>query len=183
MMIWIVIAFQLLLIIALVVLIVRLLLIIFFVHRRLPFLPSSRRVGTAMLDAGVWANARVVMDLGSGTGTLLARICHRYPSLTSIGIERSLLLVVISRVRFLFVRNRPHIIHASFFNTSVAEADIIVGFWITALMPPLLKKFEQECRPGVIILSNLFRLLPSPLFRESSIPVGTRHNVWVYERL
>lgn len=182
-MIWIVIAFQLLLIVALVVLIVQLLLIIFFVHRRLPFLPSSRRVGTAILDADVWTSARVVMDLGSGTGTLLARIQRHHPTVTCIGVEHSLLLVLLSRVRFMFTQHRPRIIHASFFNTSVAEADIIVGFWITALMPQLLKKFEKECRPGVVILSNLFRLPPSPLFRESSILVGPRHNVWVYERL
>lgn len=181
-MLWIVVAIQLVLVVALLLLIIRLFIVLFFSHRHLPFLPSSRRVVNAMLAAPVWAGAKVVMDLGSGTGTLLARIRSRYPTVKCIGVEHSFLLVVLSRLRFLFFRHRPQIVHSSFFDPSVVEADVIVGFWITEFMPQLLKKFEEECRPGTIILSNLFRLPPSPQFRESFIPISQRHSVWVYER-
>ncbi len=177
--IWLIIAFQVLLVIAMVFLVFRLALIMIFAHAYLPFLPSSIRVKRALAKSGVLAGHKRMVDLGSGTGTLLIAMHTASPDAKIVGVERSRLLATVSRVRTAAMRPRPTVITGDMFKHNVHEYDLIIGFWITALMPRLLKKFEEECAPGAVIVSKRFRLPPSEQFTESSIHVQG-DKIWVY---
>lgn len=161
---WFIIVIQVLLIVWLCVMVIRLLLMFTkWKDQKLPFVPSSRKVKRMMVLSSVLDNADVIVDLGSGTGALLSMVRSRYPTSRLRGVEKRRDLVWISRARFAFTTSepRPKIHHGDMFNHNIDDADAIIGYWITDLMPDLLKKFEKECKEGCIIMSNTFSFPPS----------------------
>ena len=178
---WILIGVQFLLLIAMTVIVVRLTLVMVFAHKHLPFMPTSKRAQRAIEQSGALKEATQIIDLGSGTGTLLKMARTLAPQATLVGVERSRFLVFLSRISLLFTKPRPQIIRGDMFKTDISNADAIIGFWIGSLTPRLLKKFEKECAPGTIIVSNLFRLPASDHFTEQELPAGKR-SVWVYKK-
>jgi len=153
---------------------------IFNIHDILPFIPTSKKSIRAIIDSDILNGKKMIVDLGSGTGTMLAVIRKKYPNATLIGVEKKLFLVLCSRIRFLFSgKNKPLFICGDLFDYSVTKADAIVGFWITSMMPQLLRKFETECKKGSVITSNWFALPESPQFTQQNVVVGNR-KIWMY---
>ncbi|PIW36598.1 MAG: hypothetical protein COW24_04540 [Candidatus Kerfeldbacteria bacterium CG15_BIG_FIL_POST_REV_8_21_14_020_45_12] len=167
------------LVLALVRLNFRLAVIVLGIRPVLPFLPTSRRVTKAIIEDGVLANKNNIVDLGCGTGTMIANLASTYTSASFSGVEHSHLLVWLARLRFLLTRPQVTIKRGDMFAYSVKEADAIIGFWISDFTKKLLPKFEQECKPGTAIVSNRFRLPPSNQFSEKKIIAG-RNKIYVY---
>jgi SAM-dependent methyltransferase len=140
---------------------VRLILILFHWKQHLPFVPSSRRFQRAVIAGGWLKDAQTVVDLGCGTGTLLAAFQTIYPQTQFRGVEYNRFLARLARLRF---RGRKHctITHGDMFDADISDADVIVGFWISDFMPRLAEKFVKECTPGCLIISNTFSLPDIP---------------------
>lgn len=160
---------QIILIGVMVVIVLRLLAVILYVRHPLPFVPPHHRAIQAIIQSGLLSDRRRVVDLGCGWGTLLAMIRQHVPKAEVRGVELRPFLVQLARWRFWFDPHPPKIIQGDFFQHSIADADAIVGFWITDLMPNLLQKFARECPPGCRIFSVIFALPPHPAFYHQVI--------------
>ncbi len=177
--IWALIIFQVILTILLIRILIYLSKWVFARPQPLPFIPTSHSVLHSIIESGVLEDKDTIMDLGSGSGTILAYLGKVFPEAKLVGVERSRELVWASRFRFLFWNNRPKIVRGDMFNHSVKDADAIVGFWIGHLMPMLLRKFEKECKPGCVIVSNRFSLPDSDHFESKTIP-NEKNKIYLY---
>lgn len=180
---WLYIIFELILIIALLRIITRLFLLIVFQKQTLPFVPTNSRVAKQIAALALFDHKVKVVDLGSGTGTLLAKLHAKRPLVEYVGVEQSWLLVWLTRLRFLGNWHRPSIVQGDMFAYPIQTADVIVGFWISDLTPDLVKKFEQEAKVGCIIVSVLFALPASARVQLQETHTFARTKVYIYEKI
>ncbi|MDP3971132.1 MAG: class I SAM-dependent methyltransferase [bacterium] len=156
--IWIYIVLQCVLLIALLGIIWRVLPIIFLYNRPLPFVPTQQKVVNLIIESGVLKNKKNIVDLGCGDGVLISGLRKKYKDAEFFGVEISSNLARIARLRFLLAKSKPKIEQGDMFMYPISDADAIVGFWIPKLMPKISEKFIKECKPGCIIVSNMFEL-------------------------
>lgn len=166
--IWILLIVQIILIGLATFFLVRLILVLMnFKKATLPYVPSSRRVKRMMVMSGLLTDANVIIDLGSGTGELLSMAKSRFPTTILRGVEKRRGLVWIAKMRFALTTDpKPQIEVGDMFEHPIDDADAIIGFWITDLMPQLLEKFENEAKDGAIIMSNMFSLPASDIIEH-----------------
>lgn len=174
--------FLLLLVLAMLKIITNLSLMIFKFRYPLPYVPINRRALHAIFTSGVLEGRQQIIDLGCGTGTFIKALRKKIPHARIIGVEKDWQLYILAKLRFLFCakHNRPQIIYGDMFAHPLAGYDAVVGYWITDMMSPLLKKFQKECAPGTIIVSNTFCLPVSSDFTARTIPYGKTNQFHVY---
>ncbi|MFA5995594.1 MAG: class I SAM-dependent methyltransferase [Patescibacteria group bacterium] len=182
---WFYVIFLLILLGFLVKILVNLILLVIFQKQTLPFVPTTRRVAKFVAKLADVNNKVRVVDLGSGTGTLLAALYKQNPTKQYIGVERSWLLVWLSWLRFLVSnkKNTPKIVQADFFNYPLQEADVIIGYWISSLAERLTEKFVQECKPGCLIISCVFKLTPHERIIAKPVQYCGKTKIYCYEIL
>ena len=139
--------------------------------RRSPPVPSSGQVKKALIEdvAKVLSKRRrqVVMDLGSGWGTLLLPLARRFPHHQFIGIEYGCIPYWISRLR---ARQMPNLtfLRRDFFKTDISDADVILTFLLTSEMARLTQKCQTEAKKGALVYANRFRMKKVPFQRKVS---------------
>lgn len=133
--------------------------------------PSSRYLTERMLQSVDWQRARVIVELGPGTGCFTAQILARMdPSATLIAIDTN--EEFIAELRRTFPDPRLHIIHGSAVELKVAlrnageeNADCIIsGLPFAAMRPRARLAILNACREvlhpeGLLILFQYRRLL------------------------
>jgi hypothetical protein len=164
--------------------IIRLLLVLInFKKATLPYVPSSGRVKRMMIMSGLLTDADVIVDLGSGTGELLSIAKRRFPTAQLRGVEKRHALVWLGKLRFAFADEpKPELSAGDMFEHPIDDADAIIGFWITDLMPELLEKFENEAKEGAIIMSNMFSLPDSQVIEHLDTIEDGGARVHVYRK-
>lgn len=180
---WCYIIFDSILIIALLRIITRLFLLIVFHKQTLPFVPTNSRVAKQIAALSLFEDKAIVIDLGSGTGTLLAKLHAQRPLVQYTGVEQSWILVWLTRLRFLLNWHRPTIVQGDMFTYPIQTADVIVGFWIAGLAQQLVEKFEQEAKTGCMIVSVLFALPASKRVQLKETRILARTKVHIYEKI
>lgn len=129
-----------------------------FMHSSPP-VPSCGKVKKAMMEdaASYLAEKKglVVMDLGSGWGSLLLPLAKKFPEHTFIGIEYGFIPYVISCWRARKLKNL-RFKKEDFFESDISNADMIFLFLLTSTMEKLSKKCIAEIKSSAIIYANRF---------------------------
>lgn len=122
-------------------------------------------------DPAAWSSIRTVVDVGGGTGALLAEILRAHPSLHGILVD---LPRTVARSRPLFeaagVADRATACAQSFFDPLPAGADLyllknVLADWPDAEAKALLARCAEAARPGgrVVVLGGITSdAVPSP---------------------
>lgn len=120
-------------------------------------MPTSKKAKKAILQSLPHNISGKIVDLGSGWGTLIFPLARQHPNCTVIGYELSPFPYLISKIRHFF-QPLPNlkIYRKEFLNAPLQDADIIVCYLYPAVMYPLKVKFEQELRPGSLVVSSTF---------------------------
>lgn len=97
------------------------------------------------------------VDVGSGDGRVVAWAAKK--GLNAYGIELNPFLTLWSRVFFLLkgVRGKAEVINQNWNKVSYEKYDIVYLYIFREHMDKLKEKFEEELKPGSIIISNTFR--------------------------
>ena len=147
-------------------------------------MPSSRKAVATFLDLIPNDTDGNIVDLGSGWGTLAYPVAKQFPDAEVIGCELSPIPWIYSRLKGLFVRRPNLTLHRqSVFDIDLTDADVVVVYLHPAAMRKLGPKFEQELRPGTLVLSNTF---PVPTWKPAqTIHLGkswlsTSNDIYVY---
>ena len=121
-----------------------------------PYVRSHNNKIKTMIEVGRIKPGEVVVDLGSGDGSLL--IAAARAGATCRGIEINPFLVWRSRslIKRSGVQNNITIIKGNFFTAPIADADVVFVYLWPHTTQNLLQKFAQELKPNARIVSNLF---------------------------
>jgi hypothetical protein len=122
-----------------------------------PFIPSRRRALKAISAELNLQDGQVFFELGAGSAPLLRRLARQYSQVRFVGVEYSLIPWVIGTLLCLPHRNIK-IIKQNFWQTDLSQADYIYCFLNVRVMRELENKFKTNCKPGVTIISYIFKL-------------------------
>lgn len=92
------------------------------------------------------------LDLGSGTGTLLASLARHCPNPLH-GVEAAPLNWLLSRLR---LGRRAHIRLGDLWSEDLSRYDMVYAYLSPAPMAKLWQKVRAEMRPGTVFISNSF---------------------------
>lgn len=123
-----------------------------------PFARSGRRKVNIMFELAEVRPGEVVVDLGSGDGTLVIEAARR--GARAIGVEINPLLVWISRwrARWRNAEDTVVIIRGDIKNYPLRGADVIFLYLMPKGMEQLQNKIVSEAKSGARIVSNSFPL-------------------------
>lgn len=144
--------------------IILIVLVVFFVIRLVlipqifgaPFLRSSKKTRAIMFELADIKEDELVIDLGSGDGVILIEAAEK--GARAIGYEINPFLVSRSRIAIKTnkLEDKVTVFKKSFWSADLSQADVIMLFGISHIMPQLYKKLQRELKPGARVISNTF---------------------------
>lgn len=100
-----------------------------------------------------------VYELGSGWGTLAIPIAQKLPKCQVVGYETSPVPFFVSMVRKRLSHLNNLTLHKKdFFKESIDDAALVVCYLYPGAMRKLKKKFQNELKPGTLVISNTFAI-------------------------
>lgn len=172
---------HLLLLVYLVYILGRLIPLVLYARQSLPFVPISNRAAQLIARLPDLKQARTIIDLGCGTGTLLAAVSRKQRQAQLVGIDFNPTVLRIARWRSKFWRYPPTWHLADMFTYPIGEYDAIIGWWVPDFAKRLLPKFLQECKASCVIVSYMFPLPEHPDLVHATVPCG-REFIHIYRR-
>jgi SAM-dependent methyltransferase len=132
-----------------------------------PWLPTRKREAERMMELASLRAGDVVYDLGCGDGRLLWAAKKKEPGIKVVGVEISLLLYLIAKIRFFFCHSGPDpesrknisvdsrfrgndtiILFKNLFKVNLTNADVVFIYLLPKCYEQLKTKLERELRPG-----------------------------------
>ena len=138
-----------------------------------PFVRSRRAKRNTMLAIANIKQGDVVMDLGSGDGTLLLEVARLGGR--TVGVEINPFLVFYSRMRnrLLGLARDITIQRGNLRDFGLGEADIVFLYLLTTTNASLREKFERELKPTARVITNDFPV-------TGWTPAEVRDGVYLY---
>lgn len=125
----------------------------------------------------------VIYEMGSGWGPLAVDAAKAFPKSKVIGLEFSPIPVWFSRIRGkLFGHKNLTFKRADFFEEDLRDADVILLYMLESILVKLKPKFEEELKPGTLIISNTFKIEGwEPVAVEEVMKKPLELNVYIYK--
>lgn len=137
-----------------------------------PFVPTSRKRTSRMIELAKINSKSIVYDFGSGDGRFVFGAAASGAK-KAIGYELSLPIYIYSKIKSYFIPNSEIRFKDFFFDVEqFKDADIVFCF----LMPKTMIKFQNQIwphlKPGVKLVSNVFRMPDlEPIHQEEGIKI------------
>jgi hypothetical protein len=144
---------------------------------RVPLFLSTRRAAAVLTTLLPRRAGCRVLDLGSGTGSLLANLARVRPDCAFKGIELAPLPFLLGRLRA-WRQRALHMQWGDFWQEDLAGYDVVYAYLSPAPMARLWRKARAEMRAGSIFVSNDFAV-PGVAPAET-IVVGDRMRSTLY---
>lgn len=145
-------------------------------------MPTGLRVQHVLLDVLQNIDPRgVVVELGSGWGTLALGIARRFPGCRITAFENSPVPYLFSRFlqRAISTPNLA-IERRDFYGISLTDADVVICYLYSGAMERLCDQFELELRPGTWVISHTFAVPGWEPERVIQVEDLYRTKVYVY---
>lgn len=120
-------------------------------RERVPLYLSSA-AALARLEPFIPQQARF-MDVGAGTGSVLAWLQRHRVDLQLAGVEQSWLPWLLGRCR---LRSHVFWLHGDYADFDFSDLDVVYAFLSPVPMATLWEKIQKEMRPGTLFVSNTF---------------------------
>ncbi len=156
-------------------------------EKYVPFIPSDSRGITAMARAVGLQGTERIIDIGSGSGTILFALAKDFPKLEMTGIEMNSFLHIWATLRkkIFFQKQNISLICGDAQNFKYTDYDVIFLFMLSSFVDGVLvPKFNKELRKGTKVVSYVFKM-KSADFKEQEIDLGGkgwRNKVYVYTK-
>lgn len=144
---------------------------------QVPLFLSNRMTADALAALLPQGRPVKLLDLGSGAGTVLRKLAHRYPDGQFDGIEAAPGPWLLSR--FLArEQGNVRLVRGDFFAASWCGYDVVYAFLSPVPMEALWAKAQRELPPGALVVSNSF---PVPGRKpQQVVEVGDRRGTRLY---
>ena len=144
---------------------------------QVPLYPSNRQTVAAVAALLPADRPARLLDLGSGTGSLLRPLARMRPDCRFDGVEAAPAPYLLARA---LGQGRPNLRfeRGDFFARTWSEYDVIYAFLSPVAMPAVQAKATRELRRGSLLISNSF---PAPgLVPERVVTIGDRRATTLY---
>lgn len=115
-----------------------------------PFVPIGKRHLKEGMELLQLTKDDIVIDLGSGTGTILREVAKR--GARGIGYEFHPFLVAWSRQSLNAYRDQVEIRRGDLFEADLSVATVIIMFGLEAMRPKIEQMIQKTARPGTRVL-------------------------------
>ena len=134
-----------------------------------PFVPSSKKEIYAMLELANIKPGEIVVDLGSGNGTILIEAARK--GATVIGIEMNPFLIWYSRFRIkhLGLANMITVYKGDLRDFPLECADVVFLYLLPNTIANLREKLTRELRKGSRVVSNSFPIPEWPVEAKKTV--------------
>ena len=144
-----------------------------------PPVPSCGKVRTAMIeDVSLILTKRknqIVMDLGSGWGSLLLPLAKKFPRHRFIGIEHGFIPYYFSKFISRKLKN-INFYRQNFFNSNISKADVVFVFLLPHIMPKISVKCQKEAKENALIYVNRFPI--SDIKPKKEVSLGSKYDTY-----
>ena len=125
--------------------------------RRVPFVRTPESVVRRMLDLAQVKPSETVYDLGCGDGGILAVAAREYGA-RCVGIEvrEDLVERARARMRRLGLEGQVNIVHGSFFDLDVRDADVVTLYLLSRVNSELRPELQHQLRKTARVVSYAF---------------------------
>lgn len=141
---------------------------------QVPLFLSNRSAIKAL--AGMLPEGRSVrlLDVGCGTGTVLAGLAAIRPEDQLEGVEIAPMPYAIARVRSRLADGRFKVSRVDLWDEDLTRYDVVYAFLSPVPMPAIWQKVRAEMRPGTLFVSNTFDVPGVPPDRVITLGEGRR---------
>ena len=150
---------------------------------RVPFVPTSHRTAQTMLNLAALRPGETLYDLGAGDARLLIYAKRQIPTIRAIGYEIVPAVWLLGKIRILLSRQDVQLRFCNALKADLRDADCIVLYLITDVMPKFAAKFQRELKPGTRVISHAFPLPGYTPMETVAVPglCGGKSRVYVYK--
>lgn len=125
-----------------------------------PYVPSVGKSKQTMLDIARKQLAEsdkplTVVDLGSGTGSLLIPLAKEFPQHTFIGIEWDFIPLMVAMFHSRKLKN-THWSKQNFMTYSCQEADIVFCYLLKTMQESIGLKLSREIKNDCLVITELY---------------------------
>lgn len=144
---------------------------------QVPLFLSNRETARVVAELLPADGAVRLLDLGSGTGSMVKQLAAARPGSQFVGIESAPLPYLLSR---LATRALPNcsVRRGDFWQSKATEFDVVYAFLSPVPMPRLWRKLNAEMKRGSLLIANSFPV-PSAT-PERVVDVGDRRGTRLY---
>jgi precorrin-6B methylase 2 len=152
-----------------------------------PYVPTSRKTIKKMIEAAGIEKDDKVIDIGSGTGRIVFAVAKHHTG-EVIGLEKSLLLYSVSRLRSPFNKTKGKVkfVRGDFTKYSLEGINVIMCFLTPEGILSIEKKLTKELPKGARVVSHMFPIENVENFKEAKIPLKENKKtdyLFVYNKL
>jgi len=119
--------------------------------------PTSRRA-LEVLEKQIknLGEERIVFyDLGCGYGRVASAVARDFPGFRVVGVDRSALKNLVSRIIFFKIRNLSFL-RKNIFDIDISNADLVYIYLWPTVVEKIREKLERELKPGAYVLVSTF---------------------------
>lgn len=148
-----------------------------------PMVSTKKIVVDRVLEQVDWQDGDLVLDIGCGSGSFLVNILKNKYEVRGLGIDISLIFLIIARLRGIFygVTDRLALKRMSLFNIAELKEKDEVKVIVLYLLPELLQKLRplliDNFREDTMVISHGFSILNDDEFKVS---LGDSGRIFVY---
>lgn len=146
-----------------------------------PWVPTPIERAKKMLSLAEIKPGDRVYDLGCGDGRLVHLASKLYGA-DAIGLELSPLVYFWGRIRNCFLRSKSKLLFRDFRKINYKNARALVFYLLPEILKKMRYKFEQELKPGAIVISYAFHIEGwTPVYIEPKDAKKNYGRIFVYK--
>src|SRR5713101_7824726 len=133
--------------------------VIWTMRNKISPMPTAPRIKKKLLESLPEDFEGLIVELGSGWGTLAFALAAKYPHCQVVGYESSPIPYYYTRLlNILLGHKNLHFERKDFFAVPLDEARLAVCYLYPDAMKRLKEKFKRELTPGSLVVSHTFAI-------------------------
>ncbi|RUM47999.1 MAG: SAM-dependent methyltransferase [Hyperthermus sp.] len=145
-----------------------------------PWVPTREEVLSVILSLLNLKPGDVFYDIGCGDGRVAVGVARNFTGVRVKCIEAKEELVYKAKANAASAGVRIDVINADFFNYWLGDANVIYMYLLTSVNHKLKPKFEEELRPGTLILSLDFPIPGWNPLAQVELPRSWQRTIYIY---